>query len=186
MDAIMLPPPLSRQAEADGRFDGSLDRFILEWTAGNVPYGSWSAHVASWLGGERGAPLDPRVLVVSYEDLKADLRACVRRVNAHCGFGRSDARLDELLPRFEFEWMRANEERFNPRSVGWVRPPHLPPPAEGEAAFHFIRAGRVGDGTAPFGQPEQRAALRAMLAKTFPHGVPEHVARLLPRDDEAS
>ena len=110
----------------------------------------------------------------------------MHRVNLHCGFGLSDERLDELLPRFEFEWMRANEQQFNPRSVGWVRPPHLPPPAEGEAAFHFIRAGRVGDGTAPFGPPEQRAALRAMLAKTFPDGVPEHVARLLPRDDEAS
>ena len=123
---------------------------------------------------EAGAARDSRVLVVSYEELKADLRSAIGRVNAHCGFGLSEARLDELLPRFEFSWMRAREEQFNPRSVRWVQ-------REGaEGDFHFIRAGRVGDGRAAFASAERKEALERMVRKTFPHGAPDHVKRLLP------
>jgi len=159
---------LAHQAEEDGGFPGTLEEFVTEWAAGRAPFGSWSAHLKSWLSGEAAA--DPRVLVVSYEELKKDLRGCVGRVNSHCGFGLSDARLDELLPRFAFEWMRANEAQFHPRSVRWVQR------KEDTEDFHFIRAGRVGDGaTAVSAQ-----VLQQMVAKTFPSGrVPGHVARLL-------
>ena len=162
--------PLTRRTRAPDspRRSGTLEEFVTEWAAGRAPFGSWSAHLKSWLSGEAAA--DPRVLVVSYEELKKDLRGCVGRVNSHCGFGLSDARLDELLPRFAFEWMRANEAQFHPRSVRWVQR------KEDTEDFHFIRAGRVGDGaTAVSAQ-----VLQQMVAKTFPSGrVPGHVARLL-------
>ena len=163
---------LAHQAVEDGGFPGSLNEFVTEWTNGRAPFGSWSAHLKSWLCGEAAA--DPRVLIVAYEDLKADLRGCVGRVNAHCGFGLSEARLDELLPGFEFEWMRKNEDKFHPRSVRWVRRD------EDKEDFHFIRAGRVGDGKAF--SPTQKQELAAMMARTFPEGaatVPEQVARLV-------
>lgn len=103
------------------------------------------------------------MLIISYEELKRETRACIGRVNAHCGFGLSDARLDQLLPQFSFEWMRAHESQFHPRSVRWVRRP------EDSDEFHFIRAGRVGDGTKDF-SPAQRELLGAMLARTFGGG----------------
>ena len=191
---------LSHQAEEDGGFAGTQAEFVKEWTEGRAPFGSWSAHLRSWVG--EAAPSDARVLVVSYEDLRADPRAQVRRVNAHCGFGLSDARIDELLPRFEFAWMRTHEAAFNPRSVRWVERAaasgaagaagaaggsEQPPPSKEERAeeeeavkpFHFIRAGRVGDGERAFG-PAERESLRAMAARTFPDAaLPEYILKLL-------
>jgi hypothetical protein len=34
---------LAHQAAEDGGFDGTLDEFIVEWSAGRAPFGSWSA-----------------------------------------------------------------------------------------------------------------------------------------------
>jgi hypothetical protein len=42
---------LAHQAAEDGGFDGTLDEFIVEWSAGRAPFGSWSAHLKSWLCG---------------------------------------------------------------------------------------------------------------------------------------
>ena len=177
---------LCHQAEEDGGFVGSFEEFAKEWTGGRALFGSWSAHIKSWLGsdGKSCAATDPRVLVVSYEELKADPRKQIRRVNAHCRFGLSDARIDELLPRFSFEWMREHEAHFNPRSVTWVEPSAAAADGAGgikpEDEFHFIRAGRVGDGNEAFASAERRAAMHSMAKRSFPDGVPELVARLLP------
>lgn len=170
---------LSHQAEDDGGFVGSLDEFIREWTGGTAIYGSWSAHLRSWLGvdGSSHGACDPRVLVLSYEELRRDLKTGVRLVNAHCRFGLSDARVDELCERFTFDYMRSHEEQFEPRSVRWVA-------KDAEAAdgknFHFIRAGRIGDGDACFASDERRSALMNMVRRTFPEGTPTYVAKLLP------
>ena len=42
---------LAHQAAEDGGFDGTLDDFVVEWSAGRAPFGSWSAHLKSWLCG---------------------------------------------------------------------------------------------------------------------------------------
>ena len=100
-------------------------------------------------------------------------------MNAHCRFGLSDARVDELCERFTFDYMRSHEEQFEPRSVRWVA-------KDAEAAdgknFHFIRAGRIGDGDACFASDERRSALMNMVRRTFPEGTPTYVAKLLPRE----
>jgi hypothetical protein len=176
---------LTHQAADDGGFTGTFDQFVDEWTGGRGLFGSWSAHLKSWLGqdGQGAAAADPRVLVISYEELRADLRTQIRRVNEHCRFRLSIERLDALLPRFTFEWMREHEAQFNPRSVSWV-----PAPAaafEGssvvpEAEFHFIRAGRVGDGQAAFMSAERKAAMSAMAERTFIDGIPQYISKLLP------
>ena len=168
-------------------------------------FGSWSAHMRSWLA---AAETDPRVLIISYEALRADPRALIAKVNAHCGFGLSEARLDALLPRFTFAWMRQHEAIFEPRSVKWVQPAlgdtdaisgaKRAPDTESETVtttkgdddeappkddklFHFIRAGRVGDGDEVFARPKARAALRKMVERTFgTSGPPAAVAALLP------
>jgi hypothetical protein len=74
---------LTHQSLDDGGFAGTLDEFVTEWAGGKAPFGSWSAHLRAWLGLGGGAS-DPRVLVVSYEEMKADLASCVRKVtHAH-------------------------------------------------------------------------------------------------------
>ena len=87
--------------------------------------------------------------------------------------------------------MREHEAMFNPRSVSWVEPPaaayasSAAAPAASvrpESEFHFIRAGRVGDGKEAFSTPQRKAAMAAMAARTFPApgGLPEHIVQLLP------
>ena len=180
---------LSHQAPEDGGFDGTLGEFIDEWTGGRMFFGSWSAHLKSWL---TAAESDKRILIVPYEGLKADPSTWVRKVSKHCGFGLSDERIDELLPRFTFEWMRANEQQFEPRSVRWVQKPlggGGDQNADGE--FHFIRAGRVGDGDKPFATPSEAAKLTSMVERTFGSSeggsfvIPSRVAKLLPGGDES-
>ena len=172
---------LSHQAIEDGGYTGSLEQFVADWTAGKVPFGSWSAHLKSWMGG--GAATDPRVLFVSYEALKADLRGEVLKVVAHLGLSLGEARVDELLPRFTFEWMRTNEEQFNPRSVRWV--PSAEDLARQQAAaggegggkaeeFHFIRSGQVGEGKRFTAAQDELFA--AMIQRTFPDGAPPYLA----------
>jgi hypothetical protein len=71
---------LSHQAEEDGGFRGTLPEFIDEWTGGRMFFGSWSAHLRSWLP---AAAADDRILVVSYEELKLRPAELVRKVCAH-------------------------------------------------------------------------------------------------------
>ena len=82
--------------------------------------------------------------------------------------------------------MRKNEVQFNPRSVQWVEaaPGAVASakgnPEEAKTGFHFIRAGRVGDGESAFGSAERSAMLEAMVDRTFPSGSrPDHVVKLM-------
>ena len=52
------------------------------------------------------------VLLVHYDDLKADLEAQVRRIADFLGVAIDEARLPGLLERCSFAWMRANSERI--------------------------------------------------------------------------
>ena len=178
---------LSHQAPEDGGFDGTLGEFIDEWTGGRMFFGSWSAHLKSWL---TAAESDKRILIVPYEGLKADPSTWVRTVSKHCGFGLSDERIDELLPRFTFEWMRANEQQFEPRSVRWVQKPLGGGDENADGEFHFIRAGRVGDGDKPFATPSEAAKLTSMVERTFGSSeggsfASSTVMKLLPGGDES-
>uniref|UniRef100_A0A7S4VMF6 Sulfotransferase domain-containing protein n=1 Tax=Ditylum brightwellii TaxID=49249 RepID=A0A7S4VMF6_9STRA len=163
---------LSHQSIEDGGYSGSFDDFVHDFThAGNMPYGTWSAHIKSWMKCSE----DERVLVLSYEDLKKDLKGSVQKVNKHCGFGLSEDRVEELVPQFTFDWMRKNEGFFHPRSVRWVRKED-----EGED-FHFIRKGQVGDGKKLFSS-QHFDQLRFMINQTFPkegEGLPTFILPFL-------
>ena len=67
-------------APADGGFEGDLAAFHQQWLAGKIAFGTWRAHVGGWL---LAAQSDPRVLLLSYEAMKDDAAASVRRVAAH-------------------------------------------------------------------------------------------------------
>ena len=184
---------LSHMAVEDGGYTGTFDQFVLDFTSGALPYGSWSAHIKAWMGCR--ATDDPRVLFLSYEDLKVDLRGAVTKVSTHLGLPHSAERIDQLLPKFSFQWMRANEAQFNPKSVRWTECsaaqvlPTLDESAAGGAAadasgavggdgFHFIRRGAVGEGKARF-TPEQDELFNAMVRRTFPQHLPDYLSKIL-------
>lgn len=114
-----------------------LDEFFRRFLAGRVPYGSWFEHVAGWLRNRDGLDL----LVVSYEELSADLEAGVRRIADFCGIAIDPAALPRILERSSFDFMRQHDARFaierrmapRPAGVGTADPKP-----------GFIRQGKVG------------------------------------------
>lgn len=114
-----------------GRNRQPLDAFFYQFLAGDVVYGSWFEHVSDWL---RNADR-LNVLVVSYEELSADLEAGVRRIADFCGITIDPAAMPRILERCSFAFMREHEAKFSleGRAVG-----------SPGAATRFIRQGKVG------------------------------------------
>jgi hypothetical protein len=102
----------------------SASEFFGRFMAGDVPYGSWFEHVAGWLRNENRL----NVLVVTYEELSADLEAGVKRIADFCGITIDPAAMPRILERCSFAFMREHDAKFSP--------------AGPETAF--IRQGKVG------------------------------------------
>jgi hypothetical protein len=109
----------------------SLGEFFSLFLAGRVHYGSWFEHVTAWLRNKDRLNL----LVVTYEELSADLEAAVRRIADFCGITIDPAAMPRILERCSFAFMREHDARF----VGaqWPRNPGAP-------ETPFIRQGQVG------------------------------------------
>ena len=106
----------------------SLDEFFSRFMAGRVPYGSWFKHVTAWLRNEDRL----NVLVVTYEELSADLEAGVKRIADFCGITIDPAAMPRILERCSFAFMREHEAKLSPGAGS------LPNQSS------FIRKGQVG------------------------------------------
>jgi hypothetical protein len=125
---------LTHQSIEDGGVgDMQFDEFVRRWTNGETPFGLWTHHLESW---RLDASRDPRVLVLTYEDMKNDLSNVLLKINDHCKFDLSPSQITQLLPRFSVDYMKANIDKFNPISVRWV---------DKRDDFQFIRKGTIGD-----------------------------------------
>lgn len=111
----------------------SPGEFFSRFMAGEVPYGSWFEHVAGWLRNEDRL----NVLVVTYEELSADLEAGVKRIADFCGITIDPAAMPRILERCSFAFMREHDARFSLPKGGLLPKPAGPEPA-------FIRRGQVG------------------------------------------
>ncbi len=81
--------------------------------AGRSPFGSWPAHTASfwaWRGREN-------VLLLHFEDMKADLEGAVRRVAAFMEVPLSGAQLEEVVHKSSFGYMKAINHKFAPPAL---------------------------------------------------------------------
>jgi hypothetical protein len=110
----------------------SLGEFFSRFMAGRVPYGSWFEHVAGWLRNKDRL----NVLVVTYEELSADLEAGVKRIADFCGITIDPAAMPRILERCSFAFMRQHDAKFSVNGVSLMKPP-APETA-------FIRQGQVG------------------------------------------
>lgn len=98
----------------------------------------WS-HLASWWE-HRYAP---NVLVLSYEEMKDDLRDTVRTVAQFIGCPWDDALLDTIVHQSSIEFMLAHREKFDDHLVRQARDAACDLPPGGTSAK--VRNGRVGD-----------------------------------------
>jgi hypothetical protein len=76
------------------------------------------------------------LLLISYERMKSNLREEVLRIIDFLGLDAiPEEALDvDILPKFDFCYMKENSKVFQPRSVTWLN------------GFQFLRMGVVGDG----------------------------------------
>ncbi|KAJ8613133.1 hypothetical protein CTAYLR_004827 [Chrysophaeum taylorii] len=127
---------LRNQRGDAGQFDGSLDDFSRRLVNSELPYGPWAVHVADWAR----ALDDPRVLVLRYDKMRADLDGAVREIAAHLDVPFSA----DCVRHCSFDAMRASESRYEPRSVQWA------------PGFRFLRHGTSGDGDSALSDDAKR------------------------------
>ena len=152
---------MSNQHPEDGGFEGDAEAFLEAFLKGEVAFGKWPHHLMAWMPEVAARP--DEVLLLSYEDLKADPLLQLSRVAAHLGVSLTATALrHEVLPRVSFGWMKANLDKFQPVTVRW------------KEGFQFIRKGVVGDARSLF-SPEQLQRMAAVLADDFGGEVPEYV-----------
>jgi hypothetical protein len=116
-------------------FRGSMRHFFHYFLRGKLHYGSWFEHVAGWHA-RRG---DASILFLRYEELIADREDAVRRIAAFCGIELSPERLQRILERSSFEFMKRHEEKFDHRTEVMLE--------QGIRSDSFLRKGARGDWT---------------------------------------
>ncbi len=108
----------------------------------------WHEHVEGW----RQNPFGAEVLVVRYEDLKADALRELRRICAFAGIVRDDADLARIACQAQFAKAQSRERRLGWDNTGWPR------------EHAFIRRGEVGS----FRDEMSADVLKAFLTHAAP------------------
>ncbi|KAL3783519.1 hypothetical protein HJC23_009484 [Cyclotella cryptica] len=142
---------LSNQKE--GTYTGSFQAFVRDWMDGKVAFGSPVHHLLSFAEGFRDncyanhdhrdtnpTNTDRPLLLLSYEEMKCNLREQVFLIMKFLNLHHIPIEIldNEILPTFEFQSMKANAHRFQPKSVTWLN------------GFQFLRRGESGDGKSLF------------------------------------
>lgn len=119
-----------------GVFGGLVDIDDItpeEWLASALHerffLGCWAGHTASWWP-ERERD---NVLVLRFEEMRADLPAVAARLFHFLGIELSEAGRDSALERSSFSWMKAHEALFQP-----------PVPRLRDSGVRMIRSGKSG------------------------------------------
>lgn len=103
-----------------------LDFFLSK----NYLMGAWPEHVAGyWAERHR-----PNVLFLTFEEMKQDLPAAVRRIAEFMEVRLTPAEFDEVCRRSTFEYMKTVDRKFHP---GWISP-------LGSVGSRIMRRGRSG------------------------------------------
>jgi len=130
------------------RYTGSFDAFFDRFARGDVQYGSWFKHVAGWES-QRG---NPGVLIVGYEELKADPRRGVERLAEFCGLDLPPTRLGEIVERCSFEQMKRHEQKFDFATEFLLQ--------SGYSGRGFLRRGQTGEGATTLSPGQQETFQR--------------------------
>ncbi|KAL8220172.1 UNVERIFIED_CONTAM: hypothetical protein K2H54_039977 [Gekko kuhli] len=83
----------------------TLQEFLEEFLEGNVHYGSWFDHVKGWM------KLKGRdnFFLVTYEELKQDLRRCVEEICRFIGKELTSQQIDSVVENSSFQKMKDNK-----------------------------------------------------------------------------
>ncbi|XP_034041365.1 sulfotransferase 6B1 [Thalassophryne amazonica] len=82
--------------------DTTWDSFYSSFMAGDVAWGSYFEHVLAW---EKKLN-DPNVMLVTYEELKQDLRSSVRQISEFFSFSLTDDQVQQISDEGTFAAMK--------------------------------------------------------------------------------
>ncbi len=156
---MVAPPPDSRVIYVTRNAEDSLvslhnhlclehgyrHKLDLPFLRRNFLLKRWFWHLKSWWPHRA----DPNVLHLRYEELAADLEGGIRKVARFLGVTLEEERMDAILEKCSFAYMKQHGDRFDVRVPLFDR---------GAPRPGFIRKGVVGDGRAVL-TPEVQAAL---------------------------
>uniref|UniRef100_A0A8C4TD93 Sulfotransferase n=1 Tax=Erpetoichthys calabaricus TaxID=27687 RepID=A0A8C4TD93_ERPCA len=83
---------------------GTFDEFLEKCLTGKTFFGKWTDHVKSW----RTPELKDRILYITYEEMKQDLRAAVVKFSQFLGKTISDEIIDKITENCIFKNMKQN------------------------------------------------------------------------------
>lgn len=83
---------------------GTMDEFLDKFLKGNLVFGKWTEHIKSW----RKTSLGDRIMYITYEEMKEDLPAAVRRMSNFLGKNLSDEIIHKIAKHCSFEAMKVN------------------------------------------------------------------------------
>lgn len=94
-----------KQRWIEDRFD--KDRFIRQFVAGDLKYGSWAQHVSSWLRGAQGTP---NFLFLHYESLLAQPEFEVEKITRFLNIRITKRNLNRVIELSSADHMRRLEK----------------------------------------------------------------------------
>lgn len=111
-------------------FKGSFDDFFRLYESDDLVYGDPLDYCQQWMTYKD----NPNVIIIHYEDLKADLKSCIKNLSTFCQRELPNEQIENLANHVSFDSMKKNPQT-NFESFIAMRP-HISP---------FIRKGIVGD-----------------------------------------
>ncbi|OWF36027.1 sulfotransferase 1C4-like [Mizuhopecten yessoensis] len=114
-------------------YKGTWEHFFELFTTKPGHYNTWFEHVKSWLDFKKKHP-DVPILMVSFEDMKKDLRSCVQKMAEHLGTKQDTDFLDEVTNKCQFSVM-SKAKTSNTKETALTKDDSNP----------FYRKGEVGD-----------------------------------------
>lgn len=131
-------------------FRGSFAEFFERYLRGDVQYGSWFKHVAGW----QTQRDNPHVLFLRYEDMIADIEACIRQMAGFLRLSVADQHIADVMEKSSFQTMKSQEDKFDFIGEFLLQ--------RGMEGRHFIRKGQVAEGARCL-SPAQKAAFDQRL-----------------------
>ncbi|XP_033729023.1 sulfotransferase family cytosolic 1B member 1-like [Pecten maximus] len=114
-------------------YKGTWEHFFDLFVTKPLAYNTWFQHVKSWLDFKKTNP-DLPILIMSYEDMKKDLRGCVQKMAEHLGAKQDPEFLDEVASKCQFSAM-SKAQSSNNKETSMSR----------DGSNPFYRKGDVGD-----------------------------------------
>jgi hypothetical protein len=88
----------------------SVEEWLQMFLSNNFQYGSWVEHLAGfWSWRDRD-----NVLLLTFDEMKADLPGVVRRVAALMGVELTDAEFAQVVEKSQFQYMKRINDKFTP------------------------------------------------------------------------